>query len=84
MQRIGGVTSASVRHVTGRNRKSPYLRGYFLLGVGVAGILFVVSARIWGKRHLFLLGTILFVACSSWLVAAEVANFPPKILTPLE
>jgi MFS family permease len=42
------------------------LTGYFLLGVGVAGILFVASARIWGKRHLFLLGTILLVASSAW------------------
>jgi MFS family permease len=36
------------------------------LGVGVAGILFVPSARIWGKRHLFLLGTVLIIASSAW------------------
>jgi MFS family permease len=42
------------------------LTGYFLLGVGVAGILAVPSARIWGKRHLFLLGTILLIATSAW------------------
>jgi MFS family permease len=42
------------------------LTGYYLLGVGVAGILFVASARIWGKRHLFLLGTVLLVISSAW------------------
>jgi MFS family permease len=42
------------------------LTGYFLLGVGVAGIAFVASARIWGKRHLFLLGTILLIASTAW------------------
>jgi MFS family permease len=42
------------------------LTGYFLLGVGVAGILFVASARIWGKRHLFLLGTVLLIVSSAW------------------
>jgi MFS family permease len=42
------------------------LTGYFLLGVGVAGILAVPSARIWGKRHLFLLGTVLLIASSAW------------------
>jgi MFS family permease len=46
--------------------KIALLTGYFLLGVGVAGVLFVASARIWGKRHLFLLGTILVVASSAW------------------
>ncbi|KAI7215749.1 hypothetical protein KC352_g16663, partial [Hortaea werneckii] len=33
------------------------LTGYHLLGVGVAGFIFVASARVWGKRHLYLLGT---------------------------
>lgn len=42
------------------------LTGYFLLGVGVAGILAVPSARIWGKRHLFLLGTVILIASSAW------------------
>ena len=27
--------------------------GYHLLGVGMAGFLFVASARVWGKRHLW-------------------------------
>lgn len=40
--------------------------GYHLLGVGVAGFLFVASARVWGKRHLYLLGTVLIVVSSAW------------------
>lgn len=44
--------------------------GYHLLGVGVAGFLFVASARVWGKRHLFLLGTVLIVGSSVWGGAA--------------
>ncbi|PVH85884.1 MFS transporter-like protein [Cadophora sp. DSE1049] len=42
------------------------LTGYFLLGVGIAGILCVPSARIWGKRHLFLLGTVIVIFSSAW------------------
>ncbi|RDW84947.1 hypothetical protein BP6252_02537 [Coleophoma cylindrospora] len=42
------------------------LTGYFLLGVGVAGVLCVPSARIWGKRHLFLCGTVLLIGSSAW------------------
>ena len=44
--------------------------GYHLLGVGVAGFLFVASARVYGKRHLYLLGTILIVISSAWGGAA--------------
>jgi MFS family permease len=42
------------------------LTGYFLLGVGVAGMFFVPSARKWGKRHLFILGTVLLIVSSAW------------------
>ena len=42
------------------------LTGYHLCGVGVSGLLFVASARIWGKRHLYLLGGVLLVASSIW------------------
>jgi len=42
------------------------LTGYHLCGVGVAGLLFVASARIWGKRHLYLLGGVLLIASSIW------------------
>ncbi|KAL9024865.1 MAG: hypothetical protein Q9196_006204 [Gyalolechia fulgens] len=46
------------------------LTGYHLCGVGVAGLIFVASARIWGKRHLYLLGTALIVISSAWGGAA--------------
>jgi len=42
------------------------LTGYHLCGVGVAGFLFVASARVWGKRHLYLLGNILLIISSAW------------------
>lgn len=42
------------------------LTGYHLLGVGVAGFLFVPSARVWGKRHLYLLGTVIVIISSIW------------------
>lgn len=42
------------------------LTGYHLLGVGVAGFLFVPSARVWGKRHLYLLGTVVIIISSIW------------------
>ena len=42
------------------------LTGYHLCGVGVAGFLFVASARVWGKRHLYLLGTVLIIVSSAW------------------
>ncbi len=46
--------------------ESALLTGYHLCGVGVAGFLFVASARVWGKRHLFLLGTVLMIISSAW------------------
>lgn len=42
------------------------LTGYHLLGVGVAGFIFVASARVWGKRHLYLLGTFIIIVSSAW------------------
>ncbi|TKA47820.1 hypothetical protein B0A55_13576 [Friedmanniomyces simplex] len=42
------------------------LTGYHLLGVGVAGFIFVASARVWGKRHLYLIGTIVIIVSSAW------------------
>jgi MFS family permease len=42
------------------------LTGYHLMGVGIAGFMFVASARVWGKRHLFLLGNVLMVVSSIW------------------
>ena len=49
--------------------------GYHLLGVGLAGFLFVASARVWGKRHLYLLGTVLIVISSAWGGATPENNY---------
>ncbi|RMZ80439.1 hypothetical protein DV737_g3004, partial [Chaetothyriales sp. CBS 132003] len=46
--------------------KAALLTAYHLAGVAVGGAIFVPSARIWGKRHLFLLGSLLMVASSAW------------------
>lgn len=68
------------------------LTGYHLLGVGVAGILCVPTARIWGKRHLFIMGNVLMIVSCAWaggstgnwrsLVAARV--FQGFALAPFE
>lgn len=42
------------------------LTGYHLLGVGIAGFLFVPSARIWGKRHVYIIGTVVVVFSCIW------------------
>lgn len=42
------------------------LTGYHLLGVGIAGFLFVPSARIWGKRHVYLLGSVIIIISCIW------------------
>ncbi|RAH83378.1 MFS transporter [Aspergillus japonicus CBS 114.51] len=47
------------------------LTGYHLCGVGVAGILIVPTARVWGKRHLFFLGNVLMVASCAWAGASK-------------
>ncbi len=47
-------------------KQTALLTGYHLCGVGVAGFLFVASARVWGKRHLYLLGTVLIIVSSAW------------------
>jgi predicted MFS family arabinose efflux permease len=47
------------------------LTGYHLCGCGVAGVLFVASARVWGKRHLYLLGAVLLVVSSIWAGRAK-------------
>ncbi|KAG6041409.1 hypothetical protein E4U41_004507 [Claviceps citrina] len=46
------------------------LTGYYLLGAGCAAIFFVPSGRIWGKRHLFLLGIVIVILSSAWGGAA--------------
>ncbi|GAB1213973.1 hypothetical protein ATERTT37_003129 [Aspergillus terreus] len=50
------------------------LTGYHLCGTGVSGILIVPTARVWGKRHLFLLGNILMVASCAW-AGASAGNY---------
>ncbi|KAJ6020843.1 Major facilitator superfamily domain general substrate transporter, partial [Penicillium herquei] len=42
------------------------LTGYHLCGVGVAGLLIVPSARVWGKRHLFIMGHVLMIISCAW------------------
>ncbi|KAJ5130129.1 uncharacterized protein N7515_006168 [Penicillium bovifimosum] len=42
------------------------LTGYHLCGVGVAGIFIVPTARVWGKRHLFLIGHVLMIISCIW------------------
>ncbi|EER24764.1 Major Facilitator Superfamily protein [Coccidioides posadasii C735 delta SOWgp] len=46
------------------------LTGYHLCAVGVAGFLFVPTARIWGKRHLFLLGNVIIIFSCAWAGAS--------------
>ncbi|KAJ4308352.1 hypothetical protein N0V84_012145 [Fusarium piperis] len=46
--------------------KVALLTGYFLLGCGAGAIFFVPSGRIWGKRHLFLVGICILIASSAW------------------
>ncbi|KAI9720912.1 MAG: hypothetical protein M1828_005482 [Chrysothrix sp. TS-e1954] len=50
--------------------KIALLTGWHLLAVGVAGIFFVPSARVWGKRHLYLLGTVVVCASCAWAGAS--------------
>ncbi|KAF2170128.1 hypothetical protein M409DRAFT_64484 [Zasmidium cellare ATCC 36951] len=42
------------------------LTGWHLLGIGVGGPVFVASARVWGKRRLYLLGTLIIILSSVW------------------
>jgi hypothetical protein len=46
------------------------LTGYHLLGVAVGGFLFVPSSRVWGKRHAFLIGTVIIIFSCAWGGAA--------------
>lgn len=52
------------------------LTGWHLLGVGVAGFIFVASARVWGKRHLYLLGTVIIIISSAWGGGSNFGNDP--------
>ncbi|PIA90915.1 Protein HOL1 [Cercospora beticola] len=46
--------------------KIALLTGWHLLGVGIAGFASVPSARIWGKRHLYIIATVLIIISSVW------------------
>ena len=50
--------------------KIALLTGWHLLAVGLSGIFFIPSARIFGKRHLYLLGTALVIASTAWAGAS--------------
>jgi MFS family permease len=42
------------------------LTGYFLLGVGCSAWLFSATARVYGKRHTYVIGSLLLVGGSIW------------------
>lgn len=42
------------------------LTGWNLFGIGVAGIICASSPRIWGKRHMILIGTVIVLISSIW------------------
>ncbi|KAJ5736711.1 Major facilitator superfamily domain general substrate transporter, partial [Penicillium malachiteum] len=58
------VTIAEYEKIT--FTEAALLTGYHLCGVGVAGLLIVPSARVWGKRHLFIMGHILMIISCAW------------------
>ncbi|CAD0028705.1 unnamed protein product [Aureobasidium pullulans] len=47
-------------------QEAALLTAYHLAGVGVGSLLFVPLARVWGKRHVLLLGSLLMIASSAW------------------
>ncbi|KAL0936542.1 major facilitator superfamily transporter [Colletotrichum truncatum] len=67
---LGPILAANTVTIALLFRKSftdiALLTGYFLLGVGAAAIFFVPSGRVWGKRHLFILGICILIGSSAW------------------
>ncbi|KAF3152821.1 hypothetical protein TWF569_002646 [Orbilia oligospora] len=47
------------------------LTGWHLFGVGIAGFIFVPTARVYGKRHAFLIGTVLLIVSNAWAGSAK-------------
>lgn len=45
--------------------------GWHLVGVGVAGFFFVPTSRVWGKRHAYIIATLLLIGSSIWGGAAQ-------------
>lgn len=62
---IAGLFGRDLTHVA-------LLTGYFLLGGGAAAIFFVPSGRVWGKRHLFLLGLFICIFSGAWAGASGI------------
>lgn len=59
--------STTIAIIYGRTfQDAALLTAYHLAGVAVGGVIFVPSARVWGKRHLFLFGALLMIASSAW------------------
>lgn len=46
--------------------KIAWLTGYHLLAVGLSGFIFVGTARVWGKRHVYIIGSLLVIASCVW------------------
>lgn len=47
-------------------QKAANLTAFHLAGVAVGAVVAVPSSRVWGKRHVFLLGALLMTAASAW------------------
>ncbi|PFH56855.1 hypothetical protein XA68_15850 [Ophiocordyceps unilateralis] len=63
---LAANTVVLVMHFQTSLGQAAVLTGYFVLGTGAAAIFFVPSGRVWGKRHLFLVGTCIIIASGAW------------------
>ncbi|KAK3991002.1 putative MFS transporter [Cladorrhinum sp. PSN332] len=54
------------------------LTGWYLFGVGIAAFFFVPTGRIWGKRHLFVGGTVLLIITAAWGGGSR-KNYPSMV-----
>lgn len=53
------------------NRTNRTSAGWHLVGVGIAGFFFVPTSRVWGKRHAYIIATLLLIGSSIWGGAAQ-------------